>query len=196
MAAFIFNSALRQCLSVLPVLLALAADPVEATVFTVGAAGGDPACTLADAITAAIINTQTGGCPAGSADDTDIIELTGDVILTEALPEVRSYCSPEREPYPCAESVQTRITINGHGHSIARPRDPDTPEFDLLTIFTPCGEIDMPAPIIKLNEVELKHGRAGISLEGGTRGTYCLPDLELVNSRITDNDVSVRALPC
>lgn len=187
MTAFGFRRFPRRLLPLFTALFGLTAESAEATTLTVGAIDANGvACTLADAIVAADNNTYTGGCPAGSKDETDIIELTGDVILTEALPEVRSYCSPE--PDPCAESVQTYITINGHGHSIARSRRPDTPEFDLLTLFSLCAEgVYMPPPIVKLNEVELKNGDTGIVLEAATLGIECPPELELVNSRITDN---------
>jgi hypothetical protein len=187
MTAFGFSRVPHGHLLLFAALAGLTVESAEATTFTVGAIDANgTACTLADAIVAADNNLPTGGCPAGSEDDTDIIELTGDVILSEALPEVRSYCSPE--PNPCVESVQTRITINGHGHSIARSRNPDTPEFDLLTLFALCGEgIFMPPPIVKLNEVVLKHGQTGISLRAATLGIECPPDLELVNSRVTDN---------
>jgi hypothetical protein len=187
MTAFGFSRVPRRHLLLFAALFGSTVESAEATTLTVGAIDANGmACTLADAIVAADNNISTGGCPAGSEDDTDIIELTGDVILAEALPEVRSYCSPE--PDPCAESVQTRITINGHGHSIARSRDPDTPEFDLLTLFALCGEgIFMPPPIVMLNDVVLKHGQTGISLKVATLGIECPPELELVNSRITDN---------
>ncbi|MGX2040286.1 choice-of-anchor Q domain-containing protein [Methylocaldum sp. MU1018] len=188
MTTFGFRSVPHRHLLIFAALFRLTAESAGATTLTVGAIDANGvACTLADAIVAADNNTYTGGCPAGSKDETDIIELTGDVILTEALPEVRSYCSPE--PNPCAESVQTYITINGHGHSIARSRHPDTPKFDLLTLFSLCGEgIYMPPPIVKLNEVELKNGDTGIVLKAATLGTECPPELDLVNSRITDNN--------
>jgi hypothetical protein len=71
MTAFIFSTSLHRYLLVLPVLFALTAESVEATVFTVGRTGGiGAACTLADAIIAADNNIPTGGCPAGSEDDT------------------------------------------------------------------------------------------------------------------------------
>lgn len=56
-------------------------------------------CTLADAITAANTDTATGGCPAGSGADT--INLTVNVTLTSALPQITS-----------------EITIQGNNHII------------------------------------------------------------------------------
>ena len=56
-------------------------------------------CTLADAITAANTDTATGGCSAGSGDDT--LTITSDIALTEALPAITS-----------------KITINGGDHNI------------------------------------------------------------------------------
>ncbi|HYE35373.1 right-handed parallel beta-helix repeat-containing protein [Methylocaldum sp.] len=182
MVAFIFSATLHRYLLVFAALLALAAESAEATILTVGAIDGNgAACTLADAITAANTNTTTGGCPAGSADDT--VELTGDVILTEALPVVMSDC--RYYPAPC---VQTRITINGHGHSIARSIDPNTPVFDLLSLLVICGDgFYAVPPSVTLNGVALKHGQTGISLRSRTTGLECPPSLVLTNSRVSGN---------
>lgn len=82
-------------LATLALAMALSSAPTaHAATITVG--GG---CTLADAITAANTNTATGSCVAGSGADT--IELTGDVILGGALPQVTS-----------------DITLNGNGHTV------------------------------------------------------------------------------
>ena len=69
--------------------------PVHAADITVNAT-----CSLADAITAANTDTATGGCPAGSGADT--ITLTGDIVLSQALP-----------------SISSGITIDGAGYSIS-----------------------------------------------------------------------------
>ncbi len=177
MAAFIFSTSLHRYLLVLPVLFALAAESVEATVFTVGATGG-AACSLGAAITAAILDEQTGSCPAGSEEDT--IELTGDIVLTKALPTIMSNCRDY--PDPC---IQARIIINGHGHSIARSTHPNTPEFDLLSIRGLCGEGYYGEPRVALNDVTLEHGQTGISVTHG--GDSCPPSVILTNSRVSDN---------
>ena len=57
-------------------------------------------CSLADRITAANTDTATGDCPAGSGADT--ITLTGDIVLSQALP-----------------SISSDITIEGAGYSIS-----------------------------------------------------------------------------
>jgi hypothetical protein len=183
MPAFIFSSTLCQYLRVLlPLASALAAESAEATVFTVGGSGDkSTACTLADAITAAIFNTRTGGCPAGSEDDT--IELTGDVVLTEALPVVASDC--RYYPDPC---VQTRITIDGNGHSITLSDAPNTPVFDLLSLRVACGDgfYSVP-PSVMLYNVTLQQGKTGISPISDTTGLECPPMLVLTNTRVFGN---------
>lgn len=57
----------------------------------------DGICTLADAITAANTDTATGGCPAGSGDDTIILQT--DVTLAAALPEITSSITIEGQGY-------------------------------------------------------------------------------------------------
>jgi hypothetical protein len=79
-------------------LLALGLAPQTARAETISVGG---ACTLADAITAANTDTATGGCPAGSGADT--LDLTVDVGLTAALPQISS-----------------QITLAGNGHTISR----------------------------------------------------------------------------
>jgi len=66
-------------------LLLLAASATQAANIIVDAGG---TCTLADAITAANTDTATGGCAAGSGDDT--ITLQTDVTLSAALPTITS----------------------------------------------------------------------------------------------------------
>ena len=80
------------------IILALAATPVHAEIITVG--GG---CTLAEAIANANNdnNGNNNGCAAGSGADT--INLTGNITLTAALPDIRS-----------------NITINGGNHTVTR----------------------------------------------------------------------------
>ncbi|WLE97732.1 MAG: choice-of-anchor Q domain-containing protein [Candidatus Electrothrix communis] len=69
------------------------------------AVDADGMCTLAGAITAANTDTATGGCPAGSGNDT--ITLETDVILDAELPQIAS-----------------PITIEGQEHSIDGNDDP------------------------------------------------------------------------
>jgi hypothetical protein len=73
----------------------------EAATITVDAGG---TCTLADAITAVNTDTATGGCAAGSGEDTIILQQ--DVSLTAALPEISS-----------------TLTIEGEGHKIDGQND-------------------------------------------------------------------------
>ena len=65
--------------------LALFGSTAQAAIITVDMEG---VCTLADAITAANSDTATGGCPAGTGDDT--ITLEKDVVLAAALPTITS----------------------------------------------------------------------------------------------------------
>ena len=73
-------------------VFALLPLPVSATTFTV-----DGACTLADAITAANTNTETGGCDNGSVFDT--IVLTADITLSATLPSITSRIKIEGENF-------------------------------------------------------------------------------------------------
>ncbi len=59
-----------------------------------------PVCTLADHIRSANTNTSVGFCPAGTSHD--IITITEDITLTEALPPITD-----------------TITIEGGGHTIS-----------------------------------------------------------------------------
>lgn len=60
----------------------------------------DEECSLADAITAANTDAESGGCPAGSGED--VIELSADVVLAAELPP-----------------ITTEMTIEGAGSSIS-----------------------------------------------------------------------------
>ncbi|MYG26595.1 MAG: hypothetical protein F4213_11310 [Boseongicola sp. SB0677_bin_26] len=71
------------------------------TILAATAADGDPyACTLADRIRLANAKTSIVGCPRGTSHD--IIALTEDITLREALPPITG-----------------KITIEGNGHAIS-----------------------------------------------------------------------------
>ena len=77
-------------------LLFVALTSVTAAVLPVSAAS----CSLADHIRSANTNTSVGGCPQGTSHD--IITITEDITLNEALPPIRG-----------------TITIEGGGHTIS-----------------------------------------------------------------------------
>ena len=64
------------------------------------AAADEPVCTLSDRIKSANTNTAVGFCPAGTSHD--VITITEDITLSEALPPIRG-----------------TITIEGGGHTIS-----------------------------------------------------------------------------
>jgi hypothetical protein len=68
-------------------LFGLVSGQVQATEITVDDGGdGTSGCSLAEAIISASTDTASGGCPAGSGEDT--IYLETDVTLDTALPEI------------------------------------------------------------------------------------------------------------
>ncbi len=85
---------------------------------TITVTGG---CSLADAITAANTDSATGGCPAGSGLDT--IELTGDVLLTSALPIVAG-----------------ETMFDGNNHTVGR--DAGAPDFRIFELDV-SGDVEM-----------------------------------------------------
>ena len=94
--------------------LLLAASAAQAASITVDGS----TCALADAITAANTDTASGGCPAGSGDDT--ITLKKDVVLAAALPNITS-----------------AVTIEADGHKI----DGNGGSFSVLKISTASGNL-------------------------------------------------------
>ncbi len=84
-------------LALLSLAILLPAIPVSAATITVNSN-----CSLADAITAANSDSATGGCPAGSGQDTINLPSGGRTTLTADLPDITS-----------------ELTINGNGHVIS-----------------------------------------------------------------------------
>ena len=90
-----------MCLDRLRLLKCLIPLVAAAAVFAGQAAPASASvCTLADHIRAANINTAVGFCPAGTSHD--IITITDDIVLSEALP-----------------AITGTITIEGGGHTIS-----------------------------------------------------------------------------
>jgi len=120
-------------------------------------------CSLVDAITAANTDTAVGGCAKGSG--TDIIELTQDVLLTEAVVVIG-----EAAGLPSIDSI---ITVRGNYHTITRAHD--APNFHFFYIEQ--------AGVLTLQNVTLTGGTASfggaIRNDGGT--------LRLEHCQILDN---------
>ncbi len=143
----------------LPCLLALAllgsrATPAQAATITVDGT----TCTLADAITAANSDTPIGGCLAGSIG-ADVLDLTANITLTMALPDIAS-----------------EITINGNNHTIARDTAAVS-DFRILTVAT-VGNLT-------LNEVTLTGGvtpddGGGVFVDSG--GTAVLTNSTVISN--------------
>jgi hypothetical protein len=107
------------------IALALTAGSTGATTtIIVGDRDDGTACSLMDAITAANTDRATGGCTAGNGKD--IIELTANVTLTAV--------NNETDGANGLPSVTSIITLNGHGHTIARSSATDTPTFGCCTL--------------------------------------------------------------
>jgi uncharacterized repeat protein (TIGR02543 family) len=106
---------------------ALAMSATQAATITVNstaATTGGPNCTLRDAITAAISDTATGGCSAGSGLDT--IELGSNQTYT--LTAVDNTTDGDNG----LPDVSTQMTINGNGSTIER--DGGAPDFRILHV--------------------------------------------------------------
>lgn len=98
-------------------------------------------CTLADAITAANTDAATGGCPAGSVDDTLVLSSGGIYILTTDLP-----------------SIITTITISGNGATITWGTG--TPSYSILRVGS--------TGVLTLDNVKISNGsEGGIYNSGG-----------------------------
>jgi hypothetical protein len=136
----------------------LAGGDASAGTITVGGA-----CGLQDAITAAETDTATGGCAAGSGEDT--VALTGDVTLTSA----GGNTGFEDSGLP---PIGSTITIQGNGYRIAR--DPGAANFEMIEVAS--------TGVLTLDHVTLSGG-AGIDAGGiENRG-----HLTLVDSTISGN---------
>lgn len=122
-------------ISVLPLFCLLPESKVLAADITV-----DESCSLANAITAANEDAANGGCPAG--DGADVIFLTGDFVLSAALP-----------------FIESEITIEGNGYAISG---------DLSHHIFYVGETKFVVNQVVLREGRSASGSAISSLAGGT----------------------------
>jgi hypothetical protein len=109
--------------TVLALSVVVAPAPAAAASITVG-----NGCTLADAITAANTDTATGGCAAGSGDDTIVLEAGATYTLT-AVADINGFLGPSGLP-----AITTTMTIQGNGATIQR--DPTAPAFRLIRLDT------------------------------------------------------------
>jgi len=140
----------RLCAAIL--LLALLSLPTH---LSSAAIVVDDTCSLADAIRAANADSPSGGCPAGSGADE--LQLTGDVLLTEALPP-----------------ITTDITVSGDEFAIERSAA--APPFRIFDVFDGAFALDS-VQVSNGDAEEL--GGGAIRLEGGT--------LTLTDSKLSSN---------
>jgi cellobiose-specific phosphotransferase system component IIA len=126
-------------------------------------------CNLIEAIITANTDTATGACHAGSGDDT--ITLLSDVTLTA----VNNYFN-DATGLPGINSV---ITLEGAGHTIARSTAPNTPPFRLLDVASNGN--------LTLHQVTLTGGSISKGTGGGINN---LGTLTLNNSTLTANTAS------
>jgi predicted outer membrane repeat protein len=149
------------------------------------------ACSLVDAITAANQNEVVGGCAAGDdpSGGGDVIELTGDVVLTE-LNHV--------DPDGCGNglpAIVSTITIHGNDHSVTRSGNALFRLFDatngklwLERTTVRGGYTDLPGPCegggikgtVTLEDSTVSGNSADVG--GGIAGT-----VTLIRSTVSDN---------
>ncbi len=137
----------------LTILLVLAVGTAQAADIIVD----ESTCTLVDAITSANTDTTTGGCPAGSGDDT--ITLKKDVLLTAKLPDITS-----------------AVIIEGEGHKIDGQNDEALGS--MLTVVSYGGALT-------LNNVTVTGGKTAHGGAGG--GISNSGILILNNSTVSGN---------
>ena len=113
-------------LALLTLVCIVGASAVTAETIQVGTVG-EAECTLFDAILAANTDSQQGGCPAGSGDDTLVLE-EGRIYELDS-----PYKGPgEDEGYPYGlPKVTSNVTMTGNGATIRR--NESAPVFGLLT---------------------------------------------------------------
>ncbi len=118
-------------------------------------------CNLADAITAANMDTPTGGCSAGAGDDVLDLDLGGSpFVLTAQLPDISS-----------------NVTINGNGATVSR--DAGALEFNVFNINgTNTTSI--------LNDLTITGGNSPVNFGGGLFAGFGTT-VEINNCTITDN---------
>ena len=160
-----------------------------ATTNTVNAATinvDNSSCTLADAITSANNDTATGGCTAGSGDDTIVLPNQSTITLTTPLPDITS-----------------TVTIQGNSSTVER--DPNaSSEFRIFTNSNNNGSLTLENMTIKGGKAHigggiLNNGNATLIINnctisgneatwiGGGVASYNAGDILLTNSTVTDN---------
>ncbi len=157
----------RSSLAGISLLYALGQVPATlAAQIDVGASG----CTLVDAITAANVDRQTNGCPAGSGPDTITLPAGSTQLLTAGL---SGLFGPTGLP-----PITSAIVIDGNGSTIAR--DPQAPQFRILAVGVTGNLI--------LQETTVTGGVASTRSGGGISnyGTLTLTD-----STVSGNSAAV-----
>ncbi|WLE97733.1 MAG: choice-of-anchor Q domain-containing protein [Candidatus Electrothrix communis] len=153
------------------------------------AVDADGMCTLADAITAANTDTATGGCSAGSGNDT--ITLETDVILDAELPEITSIITIEGQGYPIDGNKDStvgsvlRIDVNG---SLTMNKILVTGGNSSIGgggIYNE-GALALIDSMVNGNSVSCKDGT--LSVFGG--GIYSAGSLRMTDSMVNSNSVS------
>jgi cysteine-rich repeat protein len=135
---------------------------------------GGPDCTLRDAMTAAVTDTASGGCPAGSGDDT--IELPEGATITLTVVDSDLY-GPNGLP---AFDEPGTLIVNGNGATIQRDSAAETPEFRFFAV----GAVGFTTLI--LNDLTLTNG-VGLDDGGAILGTSSFSRLIANNCTITNN---------
>jgi hypothetical protein len=162
----------RRCarsLAELALLFALGQAPVWAATINVDGT----TCTLVDAITAANNDTATGGCTAGSGDDTLVLPAGGTFTLTT----VNNSTLNGATGLPVVTST---ITIAGHGSTVERQAG--APAFRLLAVGA--------AGNLTGQDLVLQGGQSDTNTNGGAvwnNGT-----LTLISSTISGNSANLR----
>jgi hypothetical protein len=155
----------RALLVVVLLSLGLVLAPTPALAASIAVGGG---CTLADAITAANTDTATGGCVAGSGDDTIVLETDATYTLT-ASDNTDSFWGPTGLPV-----ITSNITIQGNGATIAR--SDAAGDFRLLRQF---------GGNLTLQNLTLSNGRATAALYGSWGGCFIAQSGTLTIAAVT-----------
>jgi hypothetical protein len=153
----------RLPLAGIALLLVLGQQPGLAAMIPVG-----DACTLVDAITAANMDTATGGCPAGSDADTIVLPVGSTQTLTSVNNDTYGPTG-----LPVMSSV---ITIEGQGSTITR--DSGVPDFRILALNS-TGDLTLQETTVSGGVTPPFGSGGGVANYGGT--------LTVTNSTIAGN---------
>jgi hypothetical protein len=166
----------------LPILLVVMSGLAQAKNIIVNTTDGEspasPMCSLPDAITAHNIQTAVNGCPAGTANDTIFIDVTGTISIDEPLEIAQGTLFIQGPTFGCSGAGPCGITIDGGGTVQILRADAGTQVF--------------------LDSLTFNHGRATTNaIVTNTGGGAILADgtdLEIsdclfVNNRVVGSDI-------